>query len=376
MAEKNEKIYLRKEVYENTLQYFGGDELATGVWINKYCLKDSFDNLYEKNPDDMHRRLAKELARIEAKYPNPLSKEEIYDTLKNFKRIVPQGSPMSGIGNNYQIVSLSNCFVIGNEKDSDSYGGIMKLDQEMVQLQKRRGGVGLDLSFIRPKGSPVKNSAITSTGVIPFMKRFSNSTKEVAQDGRRGALMESISIKHPDAEAFIDAKLTDGSVTGANVSVRIDDEFMNAVKNNIDYIQSYPLNANINLDSSIRAEDMEYNKTYKSVLGYYRKINARKLWEKIIHNAWKSAEPGILFWDKIITESVPDCYRDFGFKTTSTNPCVSEDTLILTDKGYFKIIDKLNQKTNVWNGKEFSEVVPTITGENQKMLKITFSDGS
>ena len=355
MIEKNLKKYSFDDVRKETLKYFNGDELATDVWIRKYCLK-SENTYHELNPHDMHRRIAKELSRIENKYPNPISEEEIYETLKYFKRIVPQGSPMSGIGNDLQIVSLSNCFVVGNERDSDSYGGIMKLDQEIVQLQKRRGGVGLDLSFVRPAGSPVKNSAITSTGVVPFMERFSNSTKEVAQDGRRGALMESISIKHPDAESFIDAKLTDGKVTGANVSIKITNEFMNAVIEDKPFIQQYPI------DSA--------NPTYTKV------INAKKLWQKIIHNAWKSAEPGILFWDTIINESIPDCYADLGFKTTSTNPCVSEDTMVLTDKGQFKIIDILNQKVNVWNGKNFTEVTPQITGYNQKMIKITFSDGS
>jgi len=320
MSEKNKKNFPKNEIEKATLQYFGGDELATDVWIRKYCLKDE-NNYFELTPDDMHRRIAKELARIELKYPNPLTEEKIYETLKDFKRIIPQGSPMSGIGNEHQIVSLSNCFVIGNENDSDSYGGILKLDQEIVQLQKRRGGVGLDLSFIRPAGSPVKNSAITSTGVIPFMERYSNTTKEVAQDGRRGALMESISIKHPDAESFIDAKLTADKVTGANISVKIDDEFMIAVKNNNDYIQSYPIDINIDLDSGIRSTDMEYDKIYRGALGYYKKIDAQKLWKKIIFNAWKSAEPGILFWDKVLSESIPDCYTDHGFKTVSTNPC-------------------------------------------------------
>lgn len=301
-----------------TLEYFNYDTLATDVWMRKYALKNG-DDLYEKTPDDMHKRIASEIARIENKYPNPLSEEYIYSTLKNFKRIIPQGSPMSGIGNDFQVVSLSNCFVIGNEKDSDSYGGIMKLDQEMVQLQKRRGGVGTDLSFIRPKGSPVKNSAITSTGVVPFMERFSNSTREVAQDGRRGALMESVSIKHPDSEDFIDAKLTQGKVTGANVSVKLDDEFMkSAIMNESnDYIQTYP----ISLTSSIDPDDLKENEIFKNDDGFHKKVNAKRIWKKIIHNAWKSAEPGILFWDKIINESIPDCYADLGFETKSTNPC-------------------------------------------------------
>jgi ribonucleotide reductase alpha subunit len=355
MNEKIYKTYSEQEIHKATLEYFNGDELAADVWKNKYCLKDG-KNYYELTPDDMHRRIAKELARIEAKYPNPLPEDKIYETLKFFKRIIPQGSPMSGIGNNFQVVSLGNCFVIGNEIDSDSYGGIMKLDQEIAQLQKRRGGVGLDISFIRPTGSPVKNSAITSTGVVPFMERFSNTTREVAQDGRRGALLQSISIKHPDAEDFIDAKMTQGKVTGANISVRITDEFMKSAIEGETFTQQYPIDA----------------KEPK----YIKEINAQKLWKKIVYNAWKSAEPGILFWDTIIRESIPDCYADFGFETVSTNPCVSENTLILTDNGYFRIVDKLNQKIRVWNGKEFSEVIPSITGYNQKMMKITFSDGS
>jgi len=282
------------------MEYFKDDELAADVWVRKYCLKDD-KNYYEQTPDDMHWRLARELARIEAKYPNPLTVEEIFETLKGFKRIVPQGSPMSGIGNNFQVVSLSNCFVIGNEGDGDSYGGILKLDQELVQLEKRRGGVGTDLSFVRPAGSPVKNSAITSTGVVPFMERFSRSTKEVAQDGRRGALMESISIKHPDSEAFIDAKMESGSVTGANISVKLHDDFMVAAMNGVPYQQQFPIDSK--------------NPTMVN------EVDAQKLWKKIIHNAWKSAEPGILFWDTIINESVADCYSNQGFKTTSTNPC-------------------------------------------------------
>lgn len=300
MTEKKMKIYSKQEVEKATLEYFKGDELATDVWIRKYCLKDD-KNLYELTPDDMHRRIAKELARIEAKYPNGLTEDYIYETLKNFNRIVPGGSPMSGIGNNYQVVSLSNCFVIGNKTDSDSYGGILKLDQEVVQLQKRRGGVGMDLSFIRPTGSPVKNSAITSTGVVPFMERYSNTTKEVAQDGRRGALMLSTSIKHPDSEKFIDAKLEQGKVTGANISVKITDEFMNAALNNLEFQQKFPIDSD----------------TPK----YVKDVDANKIWKKIIHNAWKSAEPGILFWDAIIRESIPDCYADFGYRTVSTNPC-------------------------------------------------------
>ncbi len=295
------KTYTQEEAYKSSLAYFKGDDLAAQVWINKYALKDSEGNIYELNPDDMHRRIAKEISRVEQKYPNPLTENEVFDLIKNFKYIVPQGSPMAGIGNPYQIASLSNCFVIGNEGASDSYGGIMKIDQEQVQLMKRRGGVGHDLSHIRPKGSPVKNSALTSTGLVPFMERYSNSTREVAQDGRRGALMLSVSINHPDAEDFIDAKMEQGKVTGANVSVRIDDEFMKSVENNTAYTQKFPVHAN----------DPKVSKA----------INAQNLWGKIVHNAWQSAEPGILFWDTIINESVPDCYADLGYKTVSTNPC-------------------------------------------------------
>ena len=295
------KIYTQAEVENATRDYFKGDELAAKVWATKYALKDSFGNIYEKTPDDMHRRLASEIARIEEKYPNPLSKEELFELLRDFKYIVPQGSPMTGIGNEYQVASLSNCFVIGFDGDSDSYGAIIKIDEEQVQLMKRRGGVGHDLSHIRPKGSPVKNSALTSTGLVPFMERYSNSTREVAQDGRRGALMLSVAIKHPDAESFIDAKMESGKVTGANVSVKIDDEFMNAAINNIPYTQQYPLYGN--------------NPWVK------KDIDAAALWKKIVHNAWQSAEPGVLFWDTILKESVPDCYADLGYRTVSTNPC-------------------------------------------------------
>jgi len=292
--------YTSDEAYQASLIYFKGDDLAARVWVNKYALKDSYGNLFEKSPADMHARIASEISRIEQKYPNPLSEDEILDLLRDFKYIIPQGSPMTGIGNPFQIASLSNCFVIGNEGGGDSYGGIMKIDQEQVQLMKRRGGVGHDLSHIRPKGSPVKNSALTSTGIVPFMERFSNSTREVAQDGRRGALMLSVSIKHPDAEDFIDAKLEQGKVTGANVSVRIDDAFMQAVESGIPYKQQYPV---------------EGNAVYK------KEIDPQSLWKKIVHNAWRSAEPGILFWDTIIRDSVPDCYADLGYKTVSTNPC-------------------------------------------------------
>ncbi len=294
------KAYAHDEAFDSSLEYFQGDELAARVWLNKYALKDE-DGIYELNPDDMHWRLAREIARIESKYPNPLSVEELYGLFKKFKYIVPQGGPMSGIGNNQQVASLSNCFVIGNDGIADSYGGVMKIDQEQVQLMKRRGGVGHDLSHIRPKGSPVKNSAITSTGIVPFMERYSNSTREVAQDGRRGALMLSVSIKHPDSEQFIDAKMEQGKVTGANVSVKIDDEFMESVTENKPYNQQYPIDS----------------KTPK----VKTQTDAGNLWNKIVHNAWKSAEPGILFWDTIIRESVPDCYADLGYRTVSTNPC-------------------------------------------------------
>ncbi|WP_297760328.1 adenosylcobalamin-dependent ribonucleoside-diphosphate reductase [uncultured Muriicola sp.] len=293
--------YTQDEAFEASLIYFKGDDLAARVWVNKYALKDSDGNIYERTPDDMHRRIAREIARIEVKYPNPMKEEEVFDLIKNFKYIVPQGSPMAGIGNPFQIASLSNCFVIGTDGKSDSYGGILKIDQEQVQLMKRRGGVGHDLSHIRPKGSPVKNSALTSTGLVPFMERYSNSTREVAQDGRRGALMLSVSINHPDAENFIDAKMEQGKVTGANVSVRMDDAFMKAVENDGTYTQKFP----------IHSADPKFKK----------EIKASELWGKIVHNAWKSAEPGILFWDTIINESVPDCYADLGYKTVSTNPC-------------------------------------------------------
>ena len=299
--EVKRKIFSDSEAFLASQEYFKGDDLAARVWINKYALKDSDGNLYELTPDDMHRRLAKEIYRIETKYDNPLSEETIYELLKDFKYIIPQGGPMSGIGNNLQIVSLSNCFVIGHDKPTDSYGGILKIDQEQVQLMKRRGGVGHDLSHLRPKGSPVKNSALTSTGIVPFMERYSNTTREVAQDGRRGALMLSVSVKHPDSEDFIDVKLTQGKVTGANVSVKLTDEFMNALINKDKFIQQFPIDD--------RAPK------------YIKEVDPQKIWKKIIHNAWKSAEPGILFWDTIIRESVADCYADLGYKTVSTNPC-------------------------------------------------------
>ncbi len=295
------KNYAFEEAYEEALKYFAGDELAARVWVNKYSMKDSFGNIYEKSPEDMHWRIANEIARIEKKYKNPMSAQEIFDLLDHFKYIIPAGSPMTGIGNNYQVASLSNCFVIGLDGDADSYGAIMRIDEEQVQLMKRRGGVGHDLSHIRPKGSPVNNSALTSTGLVPFMERYSNSTREVAQDGRRGALMLSVSIKHPDSESFIDAKMTEGKVTGANVSVKIDDAFMEAATSDKPYVQQFPVDGDEPLVK--------------------REISAKALWEKIVHNAWKSAEPGVLFWDTITRESIPDCYADLGFRTVSTNPC-------------------------------------------------------
>lgn len=295
------KVYSYNEAYEASLEYFNGDELAARVWVNKYAVKDSFGNIYEKSPKDMHWRLANEVARIEANYPNAMTSQELFDLFDHFKYIVPQGSPMTGIGNEYQVASLSNCFVIGLDGKADSYGAIIRIDEEQVQLMKRRGGVGHDLSHIRPKGSPVKNSALTSTGLVPFMERYSNSTREVAQDGRRGALMLSVSIKHPDSESFIDAKMTEGKVTGANVSVKLDDEFMQAAVENRKYIQQFPIDSD--------------------KPQFVKEINANELWRKIVHNAWKSAEPGVLFWDTILRESVPDCYADLGFRTVSTNPC-------------------------------------------------------
>lgn len=296
-----ETTYTYDEAFDASLEYFCGDELAARVWVSKYALKDSFGNIYEKTPDDMHHRIASEIARIETRYSSPMSEEEIFEVIRNFRYIVPQGSPMSGIGNNYQVGSLSNCFVIGLDGAPDSYGGVIKIDEEQVQLMKRRGGVGHDLSHIRPKGTPVKNSALTSTGLVPFMERYSNSTREVAQDGRRGALMLSVSIKHPDSEAFIDAKMTEGKVTGANVSVRIDDAFMQAAIDHAPYVQQYPIFGD--------------NPLVK------KEVDASEIWAKIVHNAWKSAEPGVLFWDTIARESVPDCYADLGFRTISTNPC-------------------------------------------------------
>ena len=301
MSQSNSQIYTYDEAYEASLEYFKGDQLAARVWVTKYALKDSFGNIYEKTPDDMHHRIARSLSLAEAKYPDPMTEEEIYEVLKNFKYIVPQGSPMAGIGNDYQVGSLSNCFVIGLDETPDSYGGIIKIDEEQVQLMKRRGGVGHDLSHLRPKGTPVKNSALTSTGVVPFMERYSNSTREVAQDGRRGALMLTLSIKHPDSEAFVDAKSTPGKITGANVSLRIDDDFMRCVENREKYRLQFPVDS--------------------ATPDLVKEIDASTLWKKIIHNAWQSAEPGVLFWDTIIRESVADSYYDKGFRTISTNPC-------------------------------------------------------
>lgn len=298
---ENQSTYSYEEAYSASLNYFNGDELAARVWVNKYAMKDSFGHIYERSPEDMHWRIANEIARIESKYPHTLSAQQVFDLLDHFRYIVPAGSPMTGIGNTHQVASLSNCFVIGLEGDADSYGAIMKIDEEQVQLMKRRGGVGHDLDQLRPKGSPVNNSALTSTGLVPFMERYSNSTREVAQDGRRGALMLSVSVKHPDAESFIDAKMTEGKVTGANVSVKIDDAFMQAAVADKPYVQRFPVDAD---QPMVRKE-----------------ISARDLWHKIVHNAWKSAEPGVLFWDTILRESIPDCYADLGFRTVSTNPC-------------------------------------------------------
>lgn len=296
-----ENTYTYDEAFKASLEYFGGDELAARVWVNKYAMKDSFGHIFERSPRDMHHRIAAEIARIEKKYNNPVSEEDVFALLDHFRYLVPAGSPMTGIGNHHQIASLSNCFVIGIDGNADSYGSIMKLDEEQVQLMKRRGGVGHDLSGIRPKGSPVKNSALTSTGIVPFMERYSNSTREVAQDGRRGALMLSIAIRHPEAEAFIDAKMTEGKITGANVSVKVDDEFMRCATEGRPYHQQFPISS----DSPLVEKD----------------IDATALWHKIVHNAWKSAEPGVLFWDTILRESIPDCYADLGFRTVSTNPC-------------------------------------------------------
>lgn len=352
LNDKMKEQELKKEVKRKTFtdseallasqEYFKGDQLAARVWINKYALKDSEGNLYELTPDDMHRRLTREIYRIEQKYENPMSEELIYSLLKDFKYIVPQGGPMSGIGNDMQIVSLSNCFVIGHDKVTDSYGGILKIDQEQVQLMKRRGGVGHDLSHLRPKGSPVKNSALTSTGIVPFMERYSNTTREVAQDGRRGALMLSVSVKHPDSEEFIDAKLTQGKVTGANVSVKITDDFMQSLIEKKKFVQQYPID-----DISPK---------------FIKEIDPEKIWKKIIHNAWKSAEPGILFWDTIINESVADCYADLGYKTVSTNPCgeiplCPYDSCRLLAINLYSYVENPFQKNAKFNFEKFTEHV-------------------
>ena len=344
-----DQIFTQEEAYQAALEYFKGDDLAARVWVNKYALKDSEGHVFEKTPDDMHHRLAAEIARVEKKYPNPLSQADVFALIENFKFLVPQGGPMTGIGNPHQIASLSNCFVIGNDGESDSYGGIMKIDQEQVQLMKRRGGVGHDLSHVRPRGSAVKNSALTSTGIVPFMERYSNSTREVAQDGRRGALMLSVSINHPDAEDFIDAKMEQGKVTGANVSVRIDDAFMQAVTNNKDYLQKYPI--------------------FSDKPQFTQSIKAKKLWKKIIHNAWQSAEPGILFWDTISRESVPDCYADLGYKTVSTNPCgeiplCPYDSCRLLAINLFSYVDKPFTEDAAFNHELFKDHV----GKAQRLM--------
>lgn len=337
---------LKKVAYNDAVaeskKYFDGDELAATVWVSKYALKDSFGNIYESSPRQMHERIAAEIERIERKYPNPMSKEEVFELLDHFRYVIPQGGPMTGIGNNLQVASLSNCFVIGHKHPADSYGGIFRIDEEQVQLMKRRGGVGHDLSHIRPTGSPVLNSALTSTGIVPFMERYSNSTREVAQDGRRGALMLTLSIKHPDAERFIDAKVDTGKVTGANVSIKIDDEFMRAAIEGKPYHQQFPINSPAPL--------------------YQQDIDARKLWEKIIHNAWKSAEPGVLFWDTIIRESVPDCYADEGFVTVSTNPCgeiplCPYDSCRLLAINLFSYVDKPFTKEASFNFERFKSHV-------------------
>lgn len=393
-------MYKEKEIYNEVLNYFKGDNLAAEVWINKYALKDE-NYIYERTPDEMHRRIAKEFARIEANYKNPMSEDEIYDLLKDFKYAIPSGSPMSGIGNNNQVTSLSNCFVIGYDADTnaDSYGAILKVDEEQVQLMKRRGGVGTDLSHIRPTGSSVKNSALTSTGVVSFMERYSNTTKEVAQGGRRGALMLSLSVLHPNTNEFIDAKLEDGKISGANISVRITDEFMNAVggKNNGLFLQKYPINScityediidkeyTINKDYKLKELDVLYYDEYSNT--YYKIINAKKLWDKIIHNAWKSAEPGILFWDTIINESVADSYSDFGFTTTSTNPCLSGDSLIQTNKGNIPIREiyenfkEINYEVLTYNEKtkvlEYNKIKDAIlTKKDAAIIKLVLGNGN
>ncbi len=359
MSDSTTKIYDRNDVFKSTLDYFNGDELATNTWINKYALKDSYGNIYELNPDDMHVRLAKEIYRIEQNYPNPLSYDLILSLIKDFKYLVPAGGSLTGIGNNFQVSSLSNCFVVGNPYDS--YGSIFHTDEQQVQLMKRRGGVGHDLSHIRPKDSLVNNSALTSTGVVPFMERYSNSTREVAQSGRRGALMLSFSINHPDSEDFINAKLEDGKVTGANISVKIGNDFMQAVIDDKPYTQKYPI----------------YSENPDTI----KEVDSKRLWNKIIHNVWKSAEPGVLFWDKIIEESPADCYADEGFKTVSTNPCVVGDTLILTNKGWIKIKNLENKEVQIItkdeNGKLYNSDLTWvgITNELDQIFEIKFKSG-
>ena len=338
----SKKTFSFDEAFQATLSYFGGDELAARVWVNKYAMKDSFGNIYEKSPVDMHWRIANEVARIEKKYKNPLTAQQVFDLLDHFRYIIPAGSPMTGIGNTQQVASLSNCFVIGLDGKADSYGAIMRIDEEQVQLMKRRGGVGHDLSHIRPKGSPVNNSALTSTGLVPFMERYSNSTREVAQDGRRGALMLSVSIKHPDSEAFIDAKMEEGKVTGANVSVKLDDAFMQAAIDGKTYVQQWPIDS----DSPLVKKE----------------ISARDLWQKIVHNAWKSAEPGVLFWDTILRESIPDCYADLGFATVSTNPCgeiplCPYDSCRLLSINLFSYVDKPFTADPTFNFDKFKQHV-------------------
>ena len=338
----SKKTFSFDEAFQTTLSYFGGDELAARVWVNKYAMKDSFGNIYEKSPIDMHWRIANEVARIEKKYKNPLTAQQVFDLLDHFRYIIPAGSPMTGIGNTQQVASLSNCFVIGLDGKADSYGAIMRIDEEQVQLMKRRGGVGHDLSHIRPKGSPVNNSALTSTGLVPFMERYSNSTREVAQDGRRGALMLSVSIKHPDSEAFIDAKMEEGKVTGANVSVKLDDAFMQAAIDGKTYVQQWPIDS----DSPLVKKE----------------ISARDLWQKIVHNAWKSAEPGVLFWDTILRESIPDCYADLGFATVSTNPCgeiplCPYDSCRLLSINLFSYVDKPFTADATFNFDKFKQHV-------------------
>ena len=338
----SKKTFSFDEAFQATLSYFGGDELAARVWVNKYAMKDSFGNIYEKSPVDMHWRIANEVARIEKKYKNPLTAQQVFDLLDHFRYIIPAGSPMTGIGNTQQVASLSNCFVIGLDGKADSYGAIMRIDEEQVQLMKRRGGVGHDLSHIRPKGSPVNNSALTSTGLVPFMERYSNSTREVAQDGRRGALMLSVSIKHPDSEAFIDAKMEEGKVTGANVSVKLDDAFMQAAIDGKTYVQKWPIDSDLPLVK--------------------KEISARDLWQKIVHNAWKSAEPGVLFWDTILRESIPDCYADLGFATVSTNPCgeiplCPYDSCRLLSINLFSYVDKPFTADATFNFDKFKQHV-------------------